>query len=85
MLIECEKDPDDIIPVIGDRYFCICDDDYSDGSYNHPLHPHWLRIIDCEDESTIDVSSDFGIEATRDMAIAMVKLLNQDYKRVYGE
>ena len=77
MKIECEINPDDLIEKIGDAFFYICDET-CDEFYRHPKHPHILRIIDCEDETIIDVQGS-SIEDTRIIAESLCKLLNQDY------
>lgn len=81
MKIECEKDPWDLIGSIGNSNFSICDETYDetyDEIYRHDNHPHWLRIIDCENETTIDVRGS-SIEDTHRIAENLVLLLNQTY------
>jgi hypothetical protein len=82
---QCEYDPEKLIDEIGNSFFSICDDDYADGIYNHEPHPDVITIMDCESESTIDISSNFGVDETRRMAEALLKLLNQDYDHVKPE
>lgn len=79
MIIECEKDPWEIIGNIGDPSFSICDETCDD-IYRHDDHPRTLRIIDCENNQTIDITGE-NIEDTRRMAEALCTLLNQDYYR----
>ncbi len=79
MIIECEEDPLELIGHIGDPYFSICDES-CDEIWRHDNHPLTLRIIDCENNQTIDVMGE-TIEDTRSMAEALCKLLNQDYYR----
>lgn len=79
MIIETEEDPWKLIGEIGDPLFSICDETW-DEFYRHPDHPHTLRIIDCEDNQSIDITGQ-SIEDTRRMAEALCKLLNQDYFR----
>jgi hypothetical protein len=77
MIIECEEDPRGLIGNIGDPNFSICDETW-DEIYRHPNHPHTLRIIDCEDNQTIDITGE-SMEDTRRMAESICRLLNQDY------
>lgn len=79
MIIDCDDNPNDLIEIIGNPYFLICDDKW-EKIYRHPNHPHTLRIIDCENNQTIDVTGE-SIEDTFRIAQALCKLLNQDYKR----
>lgn len=77
MFIECEENPWVLIRDIGDPNFSICDET-SDEIYRHPNHPYTLRIIDCEYNQKIDVTGE-SIEDTKQIAVALCKLLNQDY------
>ncbi len=79
MLIECENDPWEVIGQIGDPFFSICDENY-DEFYRHDDHPRTLRIIDCENNQTIDITGE-TIEDTFRMAKSLCLLLNQDYYR----
>jgi len=79
MIIECEENPWEIIGNIGDPFFSICDESY-DEIYRHDNHPLTLRIIDCENNQTIDVTGE-SIDDTRRIAENLIKLLNQDYYR----
>lgn len=79
MIIDCEEDPWDLIEQIGDPSFSICDENW-DEIYKHKDHPRTLRIIDCEDNQTIDIRGG-TIEDTLRIAQALCKLLNQDYYR----
>ena len=79
MIIDCDENPKDLIEKIGDPCFSICDDKW-DEFYQHPDHPNTVRIIDCEDNQTIDVTGE-SIEDTFRIAQSLCKLLNQDYKR----
>jgi hypothetical protein len=77
MIIECEKSPLDLIEEIGDPNFSICYEDW-DEMYVHPNHPFSVRMIDCKDDVTIDIT---GISPDNSMRIAsaLCALLNQDY------
>lgn len=75
--IICETDPNELIDKIGDRKFCICDEDF-DENFVHKDHPKIVTIIDCEMETEIDISSGMH-ENALEMANALVKLLNQHY------
>lgn len=83
MIIDCEEDPWELIGDIGDPFFSIYDDS-CDEIYRHDNHPRTLRIRDCEDNLTIDVTGE-SIEDTRKIAQALCKLLNQDYSKPYTE
>jgi len=71
---------DNLRGKIGDASFSICDESWDEG-YRHPNHPDIIRIIDCEDEVTIDVSA-FDKDSTRETAEALLKLLNGNFKEV---
>lgn len=79
MEFECENDPNDLIEQIGDPNFSICDDSW-DEVYRHPRHPLYLRIIDCENGTQIDVSGEDEQDSFI-IATNLVKLLNQDYRK----
>ena len=79
MIIECEEDPWELIGNIGDPNFSICDETW-DEIYRHPDNPNTLRIIDCENNQTIDITGE-SIEDTMVIANNLCKLLNQDYHR----
>lgn len=81
MIIDCEISPKILIEEIGDPFFSICDNSW-DEIYRHPNHPYSLRIRDCEDNQYIDVRGN-SIEDTMKISIALCKLLNQDYKKLY--
>jgi hypothetical protein len=77
-MINCESDPGDLISEIGNCYFRI-DEEYS-------KHPKTILIVDCEDETRIEISSGLGDEETMKAANALITLLNQDYEfRPVGE
>lgn len=80
MKIECEHNPLDLMELIGDPYFSICDEKW-DELYRHKNHPDTVRITDCENNQTIDVTGETR-EDTRRIAEALCRLLNQDYKIV---
>jgi len=67
MKIECEYDPDDLIDQIGNRYFHIIPDEDD------------CTIEDCECETTIKISSGFGLADAQSTALALLRLLNQEY------
>lgn len=79
MIIDCDEDPWVLIGEIGDPNFSICDEIW-DEVYRHDDHPRTLRIIDCENNQTIDVTGE-SIEDTRCIAENLCKLLNQTYNR----
>lgn len=78
MIIECDENPWELIRNIGDPSFSICDETW-DEIYRHDDHPRTLRIIDCEDNQTIDITGE-TVEDTLRIAQNLCKLLNQDYK-----
>lgn len=78
MKIECPIDPNILIGEIGDPCFSICDDEWNE-FYRHSDHPKTLRIIDCENNQTIDVTGEDPLDS-RKIAEALCLLLNQDYK-----
>ena len=63
MKIECPIDPNILIGEIGDPCFSICDDEWNE-FYRHSDHPKTLRIIDCENNQTIDVTGEDPDERT---------------------
>jgi len=81
MIIDCDENPKDLIKKIGDSSFSICDDTW-DAFYRHPDHPNTVRIIDCENNQTIDVTGESIIDTQR-IAQSLCKLLNQDYRKKY--
>jgi hypothetical protein len=74
MIIECEKDPMELIREIGDPYFDICDENW-DEFYRHPDHPKTLRITDAENNQSIDITGE-SIEDTCRIAKFLCVLLN---------
>ena len=79
MIIDCEENPSDLIEQIGDPNFWIC----KERPWNPPNFPRTLRITDCENSLTIDVTGE-STQDTWHVATYLCRLLNQDYKKVYN-
>ena len=77
MIIECVENPKELIKLIGDPLFSICDDS-CDEIYRHPNHPKTLRLTDCEYNQNIDITG-LSYEDTLRIAKALCCLLNQKY------
>ncbi|RPI83378.1 MAG: hypothetical protein EHM34_05385 [Nitrosopumilales archaeon] len=80
MKIECEDDPKNLIREIGDPSFSVCDESW-DEIYRHDDHPRTIRIIDCEDNQHIDITGQTPDDSRR-IAMALIRLLNQNYIEV---
>lgn len=79
MIIDCEQNPENLVDKIGDRFFLLCAEDV-DEPMRGKDYPHTIRIIDCENGVTIDITTDYGVESTLESAKALTTLLNQGYK-----
>ncbi len=77
LVLETERDPEELIREIGERPFHVCDERWERG-YRHALHPKVIRIM----------SKDIRIEVhgnrAREVSKALSELLNQSYNVVRG-
>lgn len=73
MKIECEYNPEQLVHEIGDPHFSIDEEKTKD--------THRVEINDCEYETKITISCCEPYNAI-EIAEALLKLLNQDYRPV---
>lgn len=78
MIIDCQYNPNDLIEMIGDKWFSVCDG-YYEIVYKKGITPDCVSIIDRSGTFRIDISSP-EFEQSMQSARSMCILLNQKYE-----